>query len=235
MAGFRRTRMASQCRNTPLFNFTKPHPLGRLTQKESIEMISRPLRLLGLDLRPSDLPTTIYKETGGQPELLQIFGSEIVNLLEAKEEIPAAGELLSHVLGSKLFREKVLGSFLINTTPYEELMCYLLIAAIQGQPIPQFEFGFETINSLLKKCGFHLSMAELRGLTNNLETAGVIEPVAGVVEKFIFSVPQLARYCMNMDLDVCTETALVRVQTAPDRETALWGDLHPDHSLGEID
>jgi AAA domain-containing protein len=228
LAGFRRTREAAQSTKTPLFNFTAPVPLTRFTREETVEMITRPLRLLGLDTVTSDLPTAVHRETGGQPELVQIFGTEIVSSAEFGSKLPATSEILSKVLEGKLFEEKVLSTFLSNTTPYEELLCYLLIDDWRRgrKPMHEFEFGYGVMEALLKSKHLQLRMGELRNIATNLEMAGVISPVEGAgVKKFTFSVPQLARYCISMDLEVCIDTALERVQTAPDHGTALWSDV----------
>lgn len=224
-AGFRRTREAVKQMNTPLFNFTIPVSLSGLTQEETLKMIIQPLQLLGLDVTNDDLPMAIYRETGGQPELVQIFGQHIFSALESQGKIPSTSELLHYVLENNLFRNKMLGTFLANTPPYEELISYLLIDAMRNRPITDFEFGYDLINSLLKSKGFRLGMRELHNIVENLEVAGFIAPVKEGGKQFTFCVPQLVRYCVDMNLEVCIETALERVQTARNQEVALWGDL----------
>ena len=75
--GFRRVMEAIRNLGTPLYNFTIPS--GDRTQPvRDARHIIGPMSRLGIDVS-ADLPAAILQETGGHPELIQMFCSEVVN------------------------------------------------------------------------------------------------------------------------------------------------------------
>jgi hypothetical protein len=190
-------------------------------------MVVRPLAAVGVDVAKTDIPSTIYRETGGQPELIQVFGRALFAALDTPDGLPTASQLQASVLESDAFRRRVLGTFLANTTPYEELACYLLIrsALKENHRVEDFTFTLGEVEAALAAEGVALSMADLVTLATNLEIAGALSPVAGAGSAtFEFSVPQLARYCQILDLDLCIRTARRRVRQQGAGERSLLDD-----------
>lgn len=224
IAGFRRTRAAIQDLDSPLFNCGGIVELKRLSRATAVDMIMQPLRVMGIEISAADLPMAIYRETGGQPELIQIFGREIVAHFGRMGAMPVGTELLARVLESDEFQQRIVNSFFGNTTPYEELACYLLIglASSDTKPVEDFEFTTADVRSVLLAYDINLDMSKLTNLLRNLELSGMIIAAPGA--KFLryqFSVPQLARYCLQLDLELCIVSALEKVSAAPDSASAL--------------
>jgi hypothetical protein len=227
LAGFRRLRAAVERTDNPLHNIGEPIEIRRLTRDETLDMINRPLRRLGVDLIGSELPMGIYKETGGQPELIQIFCSTVVEEFARVQAVPDATELIGKVLESTLYEERVIKTFLANASPYEALACYLLIARAQegGEVVEETEFGLEEIRSAMNGRGVTFSLDELVTLVDNLELSGTIEALEGSPNRrYRFAVPQLARTCLTLDLDLCIVTALEAAERARGPENALRGE-----------
>jgi AAA+ ATPase superfamily predicted ATPase len=219
MAGFRQVMEASNSIDHPLFNFTKPCYLQLLSREEALDMITRPLSNLGIDLSRSDLPNAIYRQTSGQPELIQIHCAETIRLFEDGGKIPNGQELFVDVFNNEEYKRKVLGTFLANTNPYEELLCYLLIEdSEKSSRATQYEFGLEDVDRLLKKVGYNVGLHEIQGIVTQLKISGIITPVRGRWEKYRFSVPQLAGYVLRGNLGFSISKALEAARSYSEKE-----------------
>lgn len=205
-AGFRRTIDATLRDDHPLRNFTHPHRLTGLSLNETVEMVTKPLSLLQIDVPPS-MAVAIEKETAGHPELVQICCDAIIRHREANDKSPTPGELLSEVFDGDIFKQTVLGAFLTNFNPYEQLSCYLLFRRAKKE-FDRYEFSLSEINDELKSEKITLPLKFLNTLANNLHVGGAITPIRGSMTRYRFSVPQLARYCISLDLDFCIRKAI---------------------------
>jgi hypothetical protein len=202
-AGFRRVSEAMQNIGTPLYNFTQPIPLTGLSQAETRDMIIGPMSRLGIEV-PPDLPAAIVQETGGHPELIQMFCSEVVNFYFSRQQPPSVNELLNVLLENESFRNAVYGSFLKNTNPFEKILCYSLFrkAANDGARVEGFEFTPRTCDELLSALGLRMDRSSLDMLLQNLRIGGVLAEVKGTVGgRYRFAVPRLAQYCLADDLE----------------------------------
>jgi len=220
-AGFRITMEAKANSSCPLHNFGRLVALGPLSREETVEMITRPLENLGLDLSNSDLAGTIYGETAGQPELIQYCGAELIHYYTENGRIPDATTLLTRVVEDRGFEQAIFGSFLQNSTARERLACYLLIGHAESSStnLDSYEFGMATVDDLLQRQGLSLDEHSLYTLMSNLNVGGITTGIEGRQHEYRFSVPQFARYCMNLDLKFLTSKALREVKRATtDRE-----------------
>jgi hypothetical protein len=168
-------------------------------------MVTKPLSRLQIEVAPS-LAVSIERETAGHPELVQICCDAIIRFREANEKTPTAAELFSEVFDSDIFKQTVLGAFLTNFYPYEQLACYLLFRRAR-EDFGRYEFSLPEIDEELKSVGIDLPLKRLNSLLNNLHVGGAISPIRGSRTKYRFSVPQLARYCVSLDLDFCIRKA----------------------------
>jgi len=221
-AGFRITMEAKANKQCPLHNFGRLVALGPLTREETVEMITKPTANLGIDISQSDLTGAIYRETAGQPELIQYCGSELIHYYEEKGQLPDATTLLTRVFEDHSFEQAVFGSFLQNSTARERLACYLLIANAESRSVnlESYEFGMATIDGLLQEQNVVMDEHDLYTLISNLRVGGITTPVEGKQHEYRFNVPQFARYCMNLDLKFLTRKALHEVNRATtDRST----------------
>src|SRR5882672_4065537 len=215
-AGFRITMEAKANKLCPLHNFGRLVQVGPLSREETVEMITRPTENLGMDLSDSDLTGAIYSETAGQPELIQYCGAELIHYFIEKGQVPDATTLLTRVAEDRGYEQAIFGSFLQNSTARERLACYLLIAHAEhlSAPLDSYEFGMATIDSLLQKHKVSMDEHDLYTLISNLQVGGFTTPVEGKQHEYRFSVPQFARYCMNLDLKFLTGKALHEVNRA---------------------
>jgi len=220
-AGFRITMEAKANRLCPLHNFGRLVVLGPLSRDETVEMITRPMENLGIDLSDTDLTEAIYRETAGQPELIQFYGSEIIQYYVETGRAPDSTTLLTRIVEDRGFEQAIFGSFLQNSTARERLACYLLIANADSSsyPLESYEFGISTLDKLLKTHNLSLDENDLYSLISNLFVGGITTQVQGRMHEYRFSVPQFARYCLNLDLTFLTDKALQEVQrTRTDRK-----------------
>jgi len=226
-AGFRRAIEAKQRNDSPMFNFTKTEVVAAFTREEANAMIVEPLTLLDLDVASTDLPAMIYRETAGHPELIQIFCGELITQAESAGTMPSAASLLSDVLESEVFRQKVLGAFLANTNSYEQLLCYTLFLEIADKHLnyDQFEFGISDIGRLLEMHGLPTSVPALTGLATNLKIAGVFEEVRGAM-RYRLAVPQLGTYCKMLDLQYCIHAAKEQLGK---EKVGVWAEPETPH------
>lgn len=220
-AGFRKVMAAMERDTTPLFNFTSRIELARLSREETSEMVTRPLSLLGCDVS-QDLVAAIFRETDGQPELIQLFCSAILRCAEREQRVPDPVSLLEIVFGSDAFEQKVLGTFMANANHIEQLVVYMLIRRAGRSNIAGYEFSYADIGRLLSEAGlYNIGMNEIYALTKNLKTAGTIAELPGAKGKYRFTIPQLARYCVSMDIDYLIESALVKIDRSVD---TIWDE-----------
>ena len=134
---------------------------------------------------------------------------------------PAAG-LLSDVLDSEVFRQRVLGAFLANTNSYEQLLCYTLFLEVAEKHLnyDQFEFGISDIGRLLEAQGLSTSVPELTGLASNLKIAEVFEEVRSAM-RYRLAVPQLGTYCKMLELPYCVQRAKEQLRQ---RRVGIWAE-----------
>jgi hypothetical protein len=210
MAGFRKVMEAVSIRDHPLSNFGDRFSLKVFTLEETREMVITPLSLLGIDLSDTNLPEVIHRETCGQPELIQIHCNEIIKSAgnDGKISKESAEDILSEIHESDIYQQKVLDSFLANTNAIEELLCYLLIENSKNlqSPIANYEFSWSDVDKALKRVGINFNTNQIRRITQNLLIIGVfIETPRTFVYRF--AVPQLANYCLSIDIKFLIEKA----------------------------
>lgn len=225
LAGFRKVMELKQSVNAPPFNFTKLVELPLFTREETSEMVNRPLSHLGIDVSSTGLPEAIYRDTGGHPELIQIHCAEIVRFMETHGRVPSGEDLLANVFNTEEYKQKVLGTFLANTNPHEELLCYLLMenAERMGQA-EQYEFGPQEVDKVLNKKKINLGIREINDIITNLKVSGVIALVAGRMDKYRFSSPQLVNYCVSLKLEFCIKKTLERLKDCPEEIRSLYSE-----------
>ena len=220
-AGFRKVIAVKQSLSAPLFNFTTPIELPLFTRQETVEMVTKPLERLGIRV-PTELSETIYQETTGHPELIQLHCKLIIQFLKDHNRIPTGADLFTEVFNDAEYKQKVLGTFLANTNAYEELLCYLLIADSENAANQmEYEFGHQEVNRVLKEQDITLELRDIHGVINNLKVSGIVTPVVGPHERFRFSAPQLVNYIVGLDLKFCIEKALERAREAAG-DAGVW-------------
>jgi hypothetical protein len=216
LAGSYLSMRACRDMQTPLFNFTQPLFLGPLSDVETLDMVSQPLGMLGIDLSGSDIPAAIYDETRGYPELVQICCAEVVRRTHDQHHAPSAGEILGSLLPSRLFRERVVQVFLENTREIERIVFFVLLDAARKKEIAfdRFTFGSDDIQSLLSLRDIRIARAELDDVLLNLEVTSAIQRLPGAWDRFRFGLPSLANR-HSSDLPLYLSEAMSRALTDP--------------------
>ena len=139
--------------------------------------------------------------------------------------VPSGEDLLANVFNTEEYKQKVLGTFLANTNPYEELLCYLLMedAESKGQS-DQYEFGPQEVDMVLNKKKINLGIREINDIITNLKVSGVIALVTGRIDKYRFSSPQLVSYCVSLKLEFCIKKTLERIKDCPEEIRSLYSE-----------
>lgn len=200
IAGFRYLMRERTLHASPLFNIAPGLELGALTQQESMEMITEPLLRMGIDIS-SDLQGAIYRETRGQPELIQMYCSSVIETFGEKDRLPTPAELLQKVNGSHEFRRTILLSFFFNTTATEQIVCLELMkkATLTQQDPRRYEFRRTDIEQILANDGYCRSNALIEMLVSNLTAGSFLEEdPPGVIR---FATPQLVRFCQAQNIE----------------------------------
>lgn len=205
MAGFRKTMDATRRQEHPLYNFGQNPIVAGLTKREIADMVTGPLSTLGFSVK-GDLVVVIENETAGQPELVQVFGDVIVRSFSDDSPLEPSA-VLDKVFENEVFKEKVLGTFLMNFLPLEKLACYALFqrAVREGIDFDKFEFSMKELDQVLTVQSIVLAEADLNVLLNNLRAGGAIVPLREA--NYRVAVPQLGRYCAMLELDASIEKA----------------------------
>jgi ATPase domain predominantly from Archaea len=216
-AGFRLVMKEKQSSKSPLFNFTKTVELEGFSREETFEMVTKPLAHLGIDVADTELPKEIYQTTAGHPEHIQICCAELIDLYESTGKLPDTVALVNRVIDSADYKQKVMGAFLSNTNPFEQLVCYLLMKDA-GDGIRTYEFDPAKLRLIINnKVGDGLAGEDkVDGVTTNLVVSGILMKVTGGVQTFRFASPMLAAYCKGLNLDMSIEKALKEVEKQPD-------------------
>jgi hypothetical protein len=224
LAGFRRAIQAYYNVDHPLYNFTQMEILRCLTFEETSEMVRIPLQRMGISLGETRLIDTIYRETGGHPELLQMVCKEIIEMYEnsSSARVPSVDDLLAQLYEDE-FEQAAHQTFLANTNVFEQVLCYLLIRdAIQKRiSFEDYDFDSNTARDLLIRENIDIPASSVTNLIRNLEVSSIFRKVRGS-PRWVFSVPQLARYCANTNIDSHLNDAMATARVTPLSQMIEW-------------
>jgi hypothetical protein len=230
IAGFRSLMQARVKQDTPYYNFTGEIALTPLTREETLDMVQIPLGRLGIDVSQSTIPSLIYRETRGKPEMIQMYCQAVISLYERRNALPHEAELQQFVSRDPSFNRTILHTFLNNTNPFEQVLSFQLmkklLAGTEGSA--HFEFRVKDAEEGLAAAGISLSNAEMATLLHNLVVGSIIERVSGVPGHFHFAVPQLVRYCKLVGVDELLANAMRLAQQEPPSLDALSVDPGSD-------
>lgn len=216
LAGFRRLMETRVRQESPYFNFTDEIPVTPLTKDETLEMVNVPLERLGMDVAGTHIPELIYKETRGQPELIQMYCRAVVELVKRPDAIPKETDLQNYVHRNPAFNRTILHTFLKNTNPYEQMISLRLMQdAIAKDQIINYIFTVKNVDELRAQLGLPLSNAQSATLLNNLVVGSIVERVTGAPGKYRFAVPQLLRFCKDLDVQNLLAAAEAEAQRTP--------------------
>ena len=208
LAGFRKTIAAAQDVAHPLFNFTAIVNIGCLSREETHQMVTFPLTNLGIDIKDTDLPETVYRETSGHPDLVTTACDEIVNIVDSTGRVPSSNELLQHLSGG-LFEQHVISTFLANTNNIEKLFVYLL-----AKEATQFQGGSENFTfresdayNLMLKQEIGIDFISLNQIMRHLLACSIIKGISDS-RSWKFALPHLTRQMAVLDLNFLIKVTL---------------------------
>ena len=224
MAGFREAVKAYYDYNHPLYNLGQMKILSCLKHEETLEMVRLPLARMGIPIGDSELPETIYRETGGHPELIQMLCKDIIRMHEDSEGAPTMEDILDRLFDDE-FEQAVHQTFLANTDVFERALCYLLIrdALDKHTPFEDYEFDTSKASRLFaeEKLELHTPGDTMANIVRNLEVSSIVRRRQGA-SRYAFAVPQLARYCANNDIEAQVKDALLEAYTRPRSPLLDW-------------
>lgn len=189
VAGFRQLRQAAETLDSPLFHFGEIVTLKPLDGDEVREMVVEPLERLRIKLEGrDDIAQRIYRETAGQPNLVQYYCRTLLEQL--KPEGPRSISLpdLESVYTNQDFRDFLIQTFLSNTVPLERAIVFAVAAKYKE---PDATFSLKDIDTELYRHRFEIDFGQLNAACRSLAAAGVF--TGPDRKQYRFSVPLLSR------------------------------------------
>jgi hypothetical protein len=221
IAGFRYLMHMHSNQASPTYNFTQEVQLTPLSKEDTIHMITDPLSRLGLDLSEADIPMTIYRETRGQPEMVQMYCEAVLTWFVEKGVLPTQGELLEFFYGRPELVRTILHTFLNNTTALEQVVCIELmkLATTSHDGPARYEFRQKDLEQVCLSHGREMTNLQLVRLKANLTVGSFVEE--GAFGAYRFATPQLVRFCRKEGFDSLLNGARHRLKNRTTEEELI--------------
>ena len=189
VAGFRQLRQVAETIDTPLFHFGEVLTLKPLDQDEVREMVADPLERLRVKLEDRDeIGQQIYRETAGQPNLVQYYCRTLLEQIKPDGPRVIGLAHLQSVYANQDFRDFLIQTLLSNTLPLERAIVFAVAAKHKE---PEATFSLKDIDTELYRRKFEIDFDQLNAACRSLAAAGVFN---GPERKhYTFSTPLLAR------------------------------------------
>ncbi len=179
IAGFRELSEELNKYDTPL-NFCQRLRLSNLTREQVKAMLSDPMASLGVKLERDVFPQ-ILNDTGGHPQLVQLYGQALIEILDAMDERTVTMGHVRQVKRTGRLYDTLVETLIDNTTDLEFALVYSLAN--------RQEFGLEEIDEILiSKAGIKLELKQIFHICRVLESIGVISR-RGQAGTYHFSIP----------------------------------------------
>lgn len=190
MAGFRGAQAWAENKRTPLFNFASLMRLNNFDHRTTEQLVVEPMLNLGLTLIDrSALVNRIFRETGGQPNLIQHYCDFIVRRLDQTGSRDVTPKLLDDVLNDGALRSRVTDELMANASNLEQ---FIIFSFIQ-QPNSPDHFTLGQADAWLTARGVALPRSDLEHALMALETSGILVR-HGREYRFAFSVLRVMLY-----------------------------------------
>jgi hypothetical protein len=185
LAGFRQLRRAVSTMDAPLYHFGEALALKPLDREEVREMIIEPMEKLRVKLENRDeIAQRIYRETAGQPNLVQYYCQTLLERLENSAQRILTQDSLQTVYANDDFRDFLLQTFLSNTLPLERAIVFAIAARPNGA---ETEFSLKDIDTALHRRKLPVNFTQLNEACRNLTAAGVLNGPSD--KQYTFSIP----------------------------------------------
>jgi hypothetical protein len=198
MAGFRRAQMWAERKDAPLFNFASLVRVTNFDHKVTEQLVLEPMLTLGLTVTDrASLVNRIYKETGGQPNLVQHYCKFLIRQLEDNGTREVNQRSLDAVLNDDTIRRRTTDELMANATNLEQFITFSFIDEVWSKKQTD-KFTLENLDLWLYRHGIKLPRTDLEGALYALETSGLISR-EGTRYGFAFGVlPHML--CQNWDV-----------------------------------
>ena len=123
ISGFRSARRERQNLDSPLYNFAEDIYLRGLSVEDTRKLIQLPFQDLGLKISEG-VTSEIYKETRGQPALIQFVCHQLLEIAQKGKSNSLAESDLAKVYGSPGFKDLTFEFFFQNTNHLERIIVY---------------------------------------------------------------------------------------------------------------
>lgn len=179
IAGFRLLTEERNRYGTPL-SFCRRLPLGNLKREQARAMIMEPMQNMGIDISMG-IFQQIYTDTGGHPQLLQIYGQGLIEILDEAGERRVTRRHLQEAKTASALYERLVGTLIDNTSDLE----FALACSLADYD----QFGLAEVDEILQANGIHKNIKEIRAICQSLKGIGIIESSAGASDLFFFAIP----------------------------------------------
>jgi hypothetical protein len=179
LAGFRLLTDECYRYGTPL-TFLQRLSLGNLTKSQARAMLVEPMQNMGVEIQRAVFPE-ILDDSGGHPQILQLYGQSLVELLDREETRVLKPRHVAQVKQTGVVHERLVETLIDNTTPLE----FALVCSLANHT----EFDINEIDNQLVSHGIDEDIKELRGICRSLEAIGVIRKQGQAAEVYRFAIP----------------------------------------------
>ncbi len=209
MAGFRLLNEELNRHDTPL-NFLRRLHMGNLKRDQTISMFRDPMNSLNISIENGVIPQ-ILSDTGGHPQLLQLFGQTFIELLDLSGERCITMNHVRKVKEGGRLHDVLVETLIDNTSD----LGFALVCSLANQE----EFGLENIDNILISHQINIEIKQIRQICSSLEVTGIISR-KGQSDQYHFTIPLQPILALKIaNEDFLWRKALQQVKT---EGTILW-------------
>ncbi len=173
MAGFRLAHDLAKHREAPMFNFSQLISVRPFDLRATEELIVEPMLNLGVRFQDrSAVVHRIFRETGGQPNLIQHYCQYIVRHLEANDTRTLNVDVLDGAVKDDAIRRRTADELMINATNLEQLIIFLFLE--HGWRNGAERFTLEDTDNWLKLHGGNLLRSDYEKALDALVHTGIL-------------------------------------------------------------
>ena len=189
IAGFREAMREQYLLDSPFYNFAQEIRLSEFTRQQAHELIVTPFENLRVRMRnKEEIVQRIYKETSGQPNLIQYYCLILLRHLDQSGNRELNPDDLINVYDDEGFQSHLLTSFMQNTENRDKALIYAVLTALEQAESRGFSQEF--IDEALRKQGLILMQEDIDESCNVLTLAGVVKRKG---REFFFTSPIFTR------------------------------------------
>jgi hypothetical protein len=225
MTGYKVLFEAWQDRSTPLFNFVRPLYLSVLSKESAKQLVTAPMKELGVDFRELPLIEQLVKESGCHPSFLQFFCSELIGVLAERDTKIVTAAEFNAVREKQSYRQFVMKPF--GSDNDFSLFERWLVLSLAGAK--RFEFSARDImDSFGGNENWLTSIAVDRALLG-LELGGMVrvsQDLAGAAPggqglQYTWTIPAFVRM-LEVTTDIDRQIRELRAEFASSRDPQMF-------------